>query len=156
MEPMHLKSVRTVAGGDEVIGRYIKALPDCHSIFADMGRYSGRDGISNLSYTLQDKPVFRAVTSWRYGKEGFLREIHEQVGNQRPAFVNGFVHLWTFAMDDLVRIHDGAGQEIVFVTPSQLARLYQQASPPALDGTNDSQLKSESDRAGDSNKMESR
>jgi len=127
MKPMHLESVRTVAGGDNVIERYVKALPNCHSIFADMGRYSGRSSISNLSYTLHDKPVFRAVTSWRYGKEGFLKEIHEQVGSQRPAFVNGFVHCWTFTMDDLVRIHDSAGQEIVFVTPSQLARLYRQA-----------------------------
>jgi hypothetical protein len=30
---------------------------------------------------------------------------------------------------DLVRIRDGAGQEIVFVTSSQLARLYRHASP---------------------------
>lgn len=139
MKPMCLKSVRTVAGGDDVIERYVKALPGCHSIFADMGRYSGRDGISNLSYTLQGKPVFRAVTSWRYGKEGFLKEIHEQVGSQRPAFVNGFVHSWTFTMDDLDRIHDAAGKEIVFVTPSQLAQLYQQASSPAIDATKGSQ-----------------
>jgi hypothetical protein len=131
MKPMFLESVRTVAGDDDVIERYVKALPDCHSIFADMGRYSGRSGISNLSYTLHDKPVFRAVTSWRHGKEGFLKEIHEQVGSQRPAFVNGFVHSWTFGMDDLASIHDNAGQEIVFVTPSQLARLYRQAWPSA-------------------------
>jgi hypothetical protein len=135
MEPMHLKSVWTVVGGDDVIGSYVKALPECHSIFADMGRYSGRGGISNLTHTLQDKPVFRAVTSWRYGKEGFLREIQEQVGNQRLAFMKGFVHSWTFAMDDLVGIPYGASQEIVFVTPSQLARLYRQALPPAIDAT---------------------
>lgn len=137
MEPMHLKSVRTVAGGDDVIGRYVKALPESHSIFADMGRYSGRENISNLSYTLHGKPIFRAVTSWRYGKEGFLKEIHEQVGSQRPAFVNGFVHSWTFAMEDLARIHDTAGKEMVFVTPSQLARLYRQASPSASNAINE-------------------
>lgn len=33
-------------------------------------------------------PVVRAVTSWRQGEEGFLREIGEQVGDKRPAFVD--------------------------------------------------------------------
>lgn len=124
MKDMDLKSVRTVKGDDDVITRYIRALPECHSIFADMGRYSGHDGIKQLTYELRGKPVFRSVTSWRYGKDGFLKEIHEQVGRQRPAFVNGFVHCWTFTMDDLVRIHRNAGQEFEFVTPSQLAQLY--------------------------------
>ena len=130
MQAMDVKSVRTVMGEDELIERYVKALPDCHSIFADMGRYSGRSGIENLTYTLQGKPVFRAVTSWRYGKDGFVKEIHEQVGDHRPAFVNGFVHCWTFTMDDIARIHANAGGEIQFVTPSQLARLYRHTLTP--------------------------
>jgi GxGYxY sequence motif in domain of unknown function N-terminal/GxGYxYP putative glycoside hydrolase C-terminal domain len=130
MKEMNLKTVRTVGGDDHVISRFIKGLPDCHSIFADMGRYSGRSGIDNLTYTLHDKPVFRSVTSWRYGKDGFLKEVHEQVGSRRPAFVNGFLHCWTFAMDDIVKIHADAGPEVVFVTPSQLAALHGQASRP--------------------------
>lgn len=128
MRKMDIKSIRTVGGGDEVLSRYIRALPECHSFFADMGRYSGRSGIKKLTYELEGKPVFRSVTSWRYGKDGFLKEIHEQVGGQRPAFVNGFVHCWTFTMDDLARIRREAGPEIEFVTPSQLASLYRQAS----------------------------
>ena len=131
MKNMDLRSIRTVGGGDDVVARYIKALPECHSIFADMGRYSGHSGIKNLSYELQEKPVFRSVTSWRYGKNGFLKEIREQVGNQRPALVNGFVHCWTFTMDDLARICREAGPEFIFVTPSQLAGLYQQVSDAA-------------------------
>lgn len=126
MEEMDLRCIRTVGGDDEVIGRFIDALPHSHSIFADMGRYSGHSGIDQLTYSLKGKPVFRSVTSWRYGKEGFLNEVHEQVGTQRPAFVNGFVHCWTFTMDDLVKIHAEAGADIEFVTPSQLADLYQQ------------------------------
>jgi hypothetical protein len=62
--------------------------------------------------------VFRSVTSWRYGKDGFRREIREQVGSHRPAFVNGFVHIWTFAPDDLERIYDERDPDMVFVTPS--------------------------------------
>lgn len=128
MEPLGLQTIRTVGGSDANVTRYAGALPCCHSIFADMGRYSGRSGIASLSYALPGgMPVFRAVTSWRYGKDGFLREIREQVGTQRPAFVNGFVHCWTFAMDDLVRIHQQRDPDMVFVTPSQLAKLFGQA-----------------------------
>lgn len=71
--------------------------------------------------------MFRAVTSWRYGKEGFPREIREQVGSQRPAFVNGFVHCWTFTMDDLARIYEQRDPDMMFVTPLQLAQLYREA-----------------------------
>lgn len=129
MEPMGLRAIRTVGGGDANVARYARALPACHSVLADMGRYSGRSGIANLTYELETGvPVFRAVTSWRYGKEGFLREVREQVGAQRPAFVNGFVHCWTFAMDDLAKIYAERDADMVFVTPSQLAALYRQAA----------------------------
>lgn len=128
MQPMGMRTVRTVGGEDALLARYAKALPFCHSIFADMGRYSGREGIEHLTYSLPDgMAVFRSVTSWRYGKNGFLREIREQVGSHRPAFVNGFVHIWTFAPDDLERIYNERDPDMVFVTPSQLAALYRQA-----------------------------
>lgn len=128
MRAMDMRSVRTVGGGDALLLKYAQALPFCHSLFADMGRYSGREGIEHLTYSLPDgMPVFRAATSWRYGKGGFLREVREQVGSVRPAFVNGFIHCWTFSMDDLVSIYRSRDPNMVFVTPSQLARLYRQA-----------------------------
>jgi GxGYxYP putative glycoside hydrolase C-terminal domain/GxGYxY sequence motif in domain of unknown function N-terminal len=128
MQPLGMRTVRTVGGEDALLAGYAKALPFCHSIFADMGRYSGREKIEHLTYCLPDgMPVFRSVTSWRYGKNGFLREIREQVGSHRPAFVNGFVHIWTFPPDDLERIYNKRDPDMVFVTPSQLAALYRQA-----------------------------
>jgi hypothetical protein len=128
MKPLGMRTTRTVGGGDDLVARYAKALPFCHSMFADMGRYSGREGIKQLTYSLPDgMPVFRAVTSWRYGKAGFLREVREQVGAQRPAFVNAFVHCWTFAPEDLERIYNERDPDMDFVTPTQLAALYQEA-----------------------------
>ena len=128
MPRLEQRSIRTVSGSDEMIARYAKALPFCHSVFGDMGRYSGHSGIANLTDKLPGgMPVFRSVTSWRYGKEGFLREVREQVGNQRPAFVNGFVHCWTFGMDDLARIYNERDKDMVFVTPAQLAALYRES-----------------------------
>jgi hypothetical protein len=129
MLPLDHRSIRTVGGNDDNLARYAEALPFCHSIFADMGRYSGRSGIEQLTYThASDMPIFRSVTSWQYGKEGFLREITEQVGKQRPAFVNGFVHCWTFDMEALSRIYEERASDMVFVTPSQLAQLYRAAA----------------------------
>jgi hypothetical protein len=128
---LDLRTLRTVDGPDSVLRAYAQALPGLTSIFADMGRYSGREGIANLTYTLPGPmPVFRAVTSWRDGKAGFLPEIRQQVGSVRPAFVNGFVHCWTF--DDMAAIadvYDHRDGDMVFVTPSQLADLYRQAAP---------------------------
>lgn len=51
-----------------------------------------------------------------------------QTGAARPAFVNGFVHCWTFRnMDDIARIYDGRDKDMIFVTPGQLAALYRKA-----------------------------
>ena len=131
LPPMGLNTVRTVHGEDPFLSEYAKALPFCHSLFADMGCYSGHNGYSNLTYNLQDQPegmpVFRAMTTWRNFGTGFMGEIREQVGTKRPAFVNGFVHCWTFHEKDVEKIVENAGPDIVFVTPSQLATLYKQA-----------------------------
>jgi hypothetical protein len=128
MARLDMHTIRTVGGEDSALRRYAAALP-VQSLFADMGRYSGREGIAHLTYSLPDAgPVFRAVTSWRYGKGGFLREVREQVGATRPAFVNGFLHCWTFdSMDAIAAIYDQRDADMVFVTPAQLAALYGQA-----------------------------
>ena len=60
-------------------------------------------------------------------KMGFLREIREQVGTQRPAFVNGWVNCWVYGPDDLAHIYEQRDPDMVFVTPAQLATLYRQA-----------------------------
>jgi len=128
MQAMGMRTVRTAGGDDDIVARYARALPFCHSIFADMGRYSGREGIDKLTYSLPGgMPVFRSVTSWRYGKTGFFRDVREQVGSHRPAFVNGFVHCWTFGPEDLARIYEQRDPDMIFVTPTQLAALYREA-----------------------------
>jgi len=126
LEKMDMSTLRTVGGEDDLLQLYSEEMPDLHSIFADMGRYSGREGIDNLTYTFGDMSIFRSVTSWRYGKEGFIKEVRDQVGNKRPAFVNGFVHCWTFDSMDVIteEIYEKRDPDMVFVTPSQLAELY--------------------------------
>ncbi len=129
LERMDMGTLRTMGGEDDLLARYATEIPAMHSLLADMGRYSGREGIDHLTYTLPEgMPVFRAVTSWRWGREGFLREVREQVGAERPAFVNGFVHCWTFPdMDAVSQIAAQRDPDMVFVTPSQLAALYREA-----------------------------
>ena len=128
LPPLGMRTVRPVEGDDTQLARYARALPFCHSIFADMGCYSGHRGIANLTYTLPGgMPVFRAATTWRTDGGGPLGEVREHVGTQRPAFVNAFVHCWTFKPDDVARIVAEADPDMVFVTPSQLAALYRTA-----------------------------
>ncbi|MEI6647955.1 MAG: hypothetical protein WCP12_18095, partial [bacterium] len=129
LKRLDMGTVRTVEGKDEMLRQYARKIPDMHSLFADMGRYSGREGITNLTYTLPEgMPVFRAVTSWRFGTNSFPREIREQVGSVRPAFVNGFLHCWTYKDFELIcKLYDERPADMVFVTPRQLAALYQQA-----------------------------
>jgi hypothetical protein len=126
LQRMGMTSLRTVSGGDELLSQYISGLPSIHSVFADMGRYSGREGITNLTYMLEGKPVFRSVTSWRKpGGPAFMQEIRDQVGTQRPAFVNGFVHCWTYPdLNKVAEIYDARDADMVFVTPEQLTELY--------------------------------
>jgi hypothetical protein len=126
MTRLGMRTVRPVRADDDMLRRYIDRLPFTHSIFSDMGRYGGEEGVDECTYRLEGKPVFRAVTTWRYGKDGFLDEVREQVGDRRPAFVNGFVHCWTFDMDSLARIYAERDPDMVFVTPTQLADLYNQ------------------------------
>lgn len=128
LPPMEMRSVRPVEAGAEQVARYARALPFCHSIFTDMGRYSGHSGIRQLTFESDGgMPVFRAATTWRKEVGGPLAEIREQVGDQRPAFVNGFIHCWTFRPEDIAALVAAAGEEYVFVTPSQLADLYRDA-----------------------------
>lgn len=129
MDRLGMRTLRPEQPSDETLASYARQIPAMHSTFADMGRYSHRTGIEQLTYTLpMGMPVFRAVTSWRYGKEGMLREIREQVGSVRPAFVNAFVHCWTFNdFQILSDIYDARDKDMVFVTPSQLAELYRNA-----------------------------
>jgi hypothetical protein len=125
---LEMRTLRPVEAGKEDLERYARAMPFCHSIFSDMGRYSGHSGLSQLTFRLeQGMPVFRAATTWRKNVGGPLAEIREQVGLARPAFVNGFVHCWTFTPADVAQIVAEAGEEFVFVTPAQLAELYRQA-----------------------------
>ena len=129
IDRLGMHTVRPVKGEDAMLARLALQIPRMHSIFADMGRYSGRSGIEHLTYSLPSgMPVFRSVTSWRYGKEGMLKEIREQVGSARPALVNGFVHCWTFNdLTILAGIYDARDKDLVFVTPAQLAELYRRA-----------------------------
>ena len=128
MQAMGMRTVRPNGGGDGCLALYAKALPFCHSILPNTGSYSGSQGISNLSYSLPDgMPVFRTIASERYGKNAFFREVHEQIGSQRPAFVNSCLSCWTFNPDDLARIYEQRDTNMVFVTPAQLATLYHQA-----------------------------
>jgi hypothetical protein len=131
MQAMGMRTVRVSDSDDALNERYAKALPFCHSIFAGMGHEWDRDnrqGIEKLTYSLSGgMPIFHNVTTWDHGADGFLREVREQVGSNRPAFVNGFVG--GFSSPSLIndQIYENRDADMIFVTPAQLAALYGQA-----------------------------
>ncbi len=129
MEKTDISTVRTVGGDDEAIAPYLKGIPEMHSMFADMGRYSGMSGYDELVYTKYGMPVFRCVNGWSHGPKGVIKEIKEQIGNHRPAFANCLAHAWTLgSMKDLKKyLIDKLNDDMVLVTPEQLAELYKEA-----------------------------
>ncbi|NQT85957.1 hypothetical protein HQ560_04285 [bacterium] len=135
MKRMDMKTVRPVVGDDDVLRRYAKGMPDLRFAFADMGYPSETvKGIDAFTYTLDDVAVFRSVTGFGNRGEKFLDEIRRQVKDTRPAFVNGFVHCWTWknlddVLDEIVRQAD---PDMAFVTPSQLHTLYRQAKRASM------------------------
>ncbi|HKW29551.1 MAG TPA: GxGYxYP domain-containing protein [Verrucomicrobiae bacterium] len=131
MQAMGMRTVRTSDSDDELNTRYAQALPFCHSIFAGMGHEwdrADRQGIEKLTYSLPDgMPIFYNVSTWDHGADGFLPEVREQVGSNRPVFVNGFVGGFSSPSLILAKIYDKRDPDMVFVTPAQLATLYRQA-----------------------------
>jgi hypothetical protein len=131
MQAMGMRTVRTTDSDDELNARYAQALPFCHSIFAGMGHEWDRDnrrGIDKFTFSLPGgMPIFYNVTTWDHGPDEFLREVREQVGSNRPAFVNGFVG--GFSSPSLIydHIYEKRDSDMIFVTPAQLATLYRQA-----------------------------
>ncbi len=126
MERLGMRTVRPHGGDDDRMARYAKAIPFLHSIFADYGWRGG--SYERSVYSLPDgTPVFHGLTDWARGREGLLDEIRERVGKHRPAFVNAFLHNWTFDMDALEKIVREADDDMVFVTPQALAELYKEA-----------------------------
>ncbi len=125
MARTHMNTVRPHGGSRETIARLAAGIPLADSIFAD---YARRLPYSEAVWRLPDgRPVFHAVTHWQHGRNGLLQDIREQVGDVRPAFVNAFLHNWTFDMDALAAAVDGKDEDMIFVTPSQLVDLYRQA-----------------------------
>ena len=130
MDRLGMRTVRPHGGDRDTMARYARGIPSMHSVFADYARrglpydesvYTGGGGM----------PVFHALTHWHYGKDGLLRDIREQVGAHRPAFVNDYLHNWTIDMASLQRACEGRDPDMVFVTPAHLAALYRQARRPA-------------------------
>ncbi len=127
MQRLGMQTLRPHGGDRAAMARLARGLPFVHSIFADYARRGGTTYAQSVYTVAGGTPVFHALTHWRYGKDGLLRDVREQVGRQRPAFVNAFLHNWTFDMDSLHRAVRNRDRDMAFVTPAQLAALYRQA-----------------------------
>lgn len=130
MKRLGMSSIR-VSGGPgsrdnmtPLLEAYARSLPSARSFLPDYGRKVAKyeDAVYRLN---GGRPVFRAITLAR--RTDLIDEVRRQVGDTRPAFVNAFVHNWSLRMDGLLEQVRSADDDMVFVTPSQLADLYDQA-----------------------------
>jgi hypothetical protein len=88
-------------------------------------------------------PVFHCLTRWvpwtlsgdlsqrREDAEvaNLVAEVRRMTPEQRPGFMSVFALSWTFRPEMINQAAADLGDPYVFVTPSQLARLYGQLGP---------------------------
>ncbi|MCX7015693.1 MAG: GxGYxYP family putative glycoside hydrolase [Candidatus Sumerlaeota bacterium] len=80
MRRLGMETIRALGGQDSTGREAIKLdemardLPFCHSFFPDYARHV--DSYEEAVFALPDgRPVFRALTNWKYGKDGLLRDV---------------------------------------------------------------------------------
>jgi len=128
MQPLGMRAVHISGDANTFNAQYASALPFCHSIYAPIGGVSGHRSGDKLASSLSNgMAVFTPKSIGRDGKDGVIRELQEDVGSRRPAFINVCVDCWTFGPNDLARIYEHRDSNMVFVTPAQLAALYHHA-----------------------------
>jgi len=131
MKRMDMRSVRMHGGSGSADPAdlnldYYARLGAVQFFLPDYGRHA--TGYDSATFALPDgRPVFRALTGERDAGEGLLPVMRKLTASHRPAFVNAFIHNWTFDMDALRGIYDKRDKDMVFVTPSQLSALYKDA-----------------------------
>jgi hypothetical protein len=127
MKSLGMRTARMAQGSDKIVSQYARGLPFCHSIMPDYSRSWSRSGIGQLTYALPEgTPVFRTAIYDAHGRTEFYRQLCEQIGERRPAFVNGTINCWDFSPDEIASLVQQKPADVVFVTPTQLAALFRQ------------------------------
>lgn len=135
MNRMDLEHIRTYFdtpdyNPDGYISKFFEAIPGLQAVWDGYCRRNTKyhGPYEAQTYSIDGNPVFSAVmkAGWIYGNsiDDFYRDVHEVVGDTRPAFVNGALINWDFRMDKIKELYNNKQEDMVFVTPSQLAELY--------------------------------
>gem|GEM_PF-5623284 len=136
----------------EMLEMYTEKLSGIRTLLPDWGNtYTEKTNLADGAYILNGLNVFHAMNDWQGGAEGLANQIIA-LNTQRtetgggPAFAQGFVNIWYYpcGMDDMAKVAElvkaACGDNVVFVTPSSLADLYELyskdnpefAEPPAV------------------------
>jgi len=135
MQRMDMKHVRTYFDSRKEpaawIEEYFQGIPFLEAVWDGycLWKRLANAPYEKQTYTLNGKPVFSPFLkpTWIYGNQNFYKDLFEIVKDQRPAFVNGCVINWDFKMDELMNLYNSRDSNMVFVSPSQLTQLYQEA-----------------------------
>lgn len=109
---------------DDMLRRYEAGITSINYHFPGYS-WEQHESYDKMTYRLDGKtPVFRA---WGAGPDDDHEKLFKQIGDQRPAFVHWDLINWDFRIAKIKKIHDNWSDDVIFVTPSQLADLYMQA-----------------------------
>jgi len=153
MRRLDLRTLQTYHGSwgepsdyteDGDLARYAATLPRLAALFPDVGRHEST-GYANSHRFLAGPggsvPVFHCLTRWipwtlssdlsdrPEDREiaGLVEEVRRMTPEERPAFMSAFALSWTFRPEMLNHAAQVLGEPYVFVTPSRLAAVAQQA-----------------------------
>ena len=141
MQSMEMRSVNITPGGKSLMEIYARGLPFCHSLiygwrrepgakFADLSYRlpTGMPGFdsalapakTDLDQTINTDPLCHGIL--------FVADLATIPASPRPLFLSTIIDNWGHDMNQIKYMVENAPPDVVFVTPSQLAKLYQQAA----------------------------
>ena len=157
LDRLDLRTVQTYHGSwgepsdfapDGDLARFARSLRGVKAFLPDIGRHESTRPASAshlLAGPEPDRrvPVFHCLTRWvpwtlsgdlsqrREDAEvaNLVAEVRRMTPEQRPGFMSVFALSWTFRPEMINQAAADLGDPYVFVTPSQLARLYGQLGP---------------------------
>ncbi|MGE5482455.1 MAG: GxGYxYP domain-containing protein [Bacteroidota bacterium] len=133
---MHVGAWGEPAFHTELFKQYIDKLGNLTALLPGFGR---QDDVTpdNANYLLNGVPVMHMQTRWMVGDissrsaqneiEFLVDSIKRMTKDKRPAFITAMALSWTVPPIAILRASQLLGDEYVFVTPSELARLFREA-----------------------------
>jgi len=120
-------------GDSGLFKRYVDGIPGLRGILSDFGKMEALDPARANHYTYGGVPVFHTRNRWLIEgdpAEYLAKQIRDATPESRPAFLSIMALSWTYKPSVIKAAIDKLGADYVFVTPEQMAELFEAADMP--------------------------